>query len=160
LSQFYNDEVEVASAMSYNELLNVYDNGYPQEKLNTFSLKEEGIGFPGQSIFTTHTFYNSNPELCKSFVQASIKGWEYAIAHPQEAVDIVMKYDIEKKLNRDHQYKQMLAMIKLIMIDKYPLGINLKEDYEFITDVYKKYGIIQKSENVDSYYTNEFITEK
>ena len=33
-----------------------------------------------------------HPEMCRAFVPASIAGWRYAFAHPEEALDIVMKY--------------------------------------------------------------------
>lgn len=158
MSQFYNDEIDVISAMSYNELLDIFDNGYPKNKLNIFNLRDEGVGFPGQNIFTTRSFYKTNPLICEKFVKASIKGWQYAINHPKEAVDIVMKYDYEKELNRDHQYNQMKAMIKLIRADEYPLGIHRVEDYKFISDIYQKYGIIKRDQKIESLFTNEFIT--
>jgi len=94
----YNDEIDVVSAMSYNELLNVFDNGYSKNELNIFNFRDEGVGFPGQNIFTTRSFYKANPLICKKFVKASIKGWQYAIDHPEEAVNIVMKYDYEKRI--------------------------------------------------------------
>jgi len=157
MSQFYNDEVDVAAAMIYNEFLKVNSVGYTSEKLNIFSFKELGIGFPGQNIFTRKSYYKKNPKICKKFVEASIRGWQYAIDNPVEATKIVMEYDKENILKYQDQLLQMNEIIKLIQADKYPIGIHLKKNYELIQRIYVKDGIIKKKRNVNYYYTNEFV---
>ena len=157
LSQFLNDEVDVVAAMSYNELLKIDNLGYASDKLNVFSFRDEGVGFPGQNIFTSTAFYKKNPDVCRKFVEASIKGWEFAIEYPQEATDIVMSYDKENLLEQNHQLQQMKEIIKLIQIDKYPIGIHLKQDYQFIESTFKKYKIIDEKTNIHNLYTNDLI---
>ncbi|MEW5772468.1 MAG: PAS domain S-box protein [Thermodesulfobacteriota bacterium] len=43
-----------------------------------------GIDFYGDSLFTTETLVQKNPALVDRFVKASIKGWRYALANPEE----------------------------------------------------------------------------
>lgn len=157
MSQFLNDEVDVASAMSYNDLIKIYAEGLDSSNINVLSFKDLGVGFPGQNIFTSGKYYQENPEICRKFVKASLEGWRYAIDHPEEATDIVLKYDKDKILNKELQYKQMKEIIKLINIDKYQLGYLREEDYAFITKTFKKYKILDLDAKVENLYTNELI---
>lgn len=43
-----------------------------------------GVDFYGDSLFTTTQFCDDHPELVKKFTAASLKGWEYALAHSDE----------------------------------------------------------------------------
>lgn len=158
MTQFLNDETHVSAAMVYNELLQLYHMGYSPEDLNLLSFKEKEVGFPGQNIFTSKEYYRDNPDICRGFVQASIQGWRYAIEHPEEAAGIVMKYDTEQILNKEHQIKQMKEMIKLINADQHEIGIHLDKDYAFIESVFKKYNIISQDADLRGYYTNEFVS--
>lgn len=157
LSQFYNDEVDVASAMSYNEFLEILNNGYNKEDLNYFSFKEFGVRFLGQCIFTTRNYYQNNKDVCRKLVKASLKGWQDAIRNPAEATEIVMKHDTEKILEKTHQLKQMYAMIPLIDISHFELGFQYAKHFSFIDSLYEAHNILKKSKPVKSYFTNEFI---
>lgn len=160
MKQFINDEIDAASAMSYNELLTLYDTGkYTKDDLNIIDYKDYGIEFPGESIFTSKEYYNSHPDICRKFVEASIKGWEYVINHPDEAAEIVMKYDKENRLEIEHEKKEVREMIKLINVDKNKIAIHDKEHMESVVDIYSKYGIVKNYNNIQDIYTNEFIQE-
>lgn len=160
MKQFVNDEIDVASAMSYNELLSLYDTGkYSKEDLNIIDYKDYDIEFPGESIFTSKEYYNSHPDICRKFVEASIEGWEYVINHPDEAAEIVMKYDKENRLEIEHEKKEVREMIKLINVDKNKIAIHDKEHMESVVDIYSKYGIVKNYRNTQDIYTNEFIPE-
>ncbi|MBO8159490.1 ABC transporter substrate-binding protein [Thermosyntropha sp.] len=52
-----------------------------------------GIDFYGDSLFTRRSLALTNPELVEKFRRASLKGWEYALTHPEEtSFYIVNKY--------------------------------------------------------------------
>lgn len=46
-----------------------------------------GIDFYGDSLFTATSLAESNPELVEGFRRATIKGWAYALEHPEEIAD-------------------------------------------------------------------------
>ena len=65
-----------------------------------------GIDFYGDSLFTRTELTHSQPQMISRFVQASLKGWEYALLHPREIVkriaqELPRRYDIDDpiKLN-------------------------------------------------------------
>ncbi len=157
LTQFYNDEADAVSGMIYNERLKLLEDGFSSDNLNILSYKELGVGFPGQNIFSSKTYYKNNPEICRKFVNASIDGWKYAIENPEEATRIVIENDIENILDYDQQLQQLNEMIKLIQADEYQLGIHLEEDYQLIGEIFKEYSFINENISLTSLYTNDLI---
>ncbi len=50
-----------------------------------------GIDFYGDSLFTTEGLVDGDPGLVERFVRASLKGWKYALEHPEEIADRIAK---------------------------------------------------------------------
>lgn len=51
-------------------------------------------GVYGDNVFTTASEVRENPDRVNALRQASIKGWEYALKHPNEIIDLIIeKYD-------------------------------------------------------------------
>jgi NitT/TauT family transport system substrate-binding protein len=48
------------------------------------------------------------------FLKASLKGWDYAIKHQEEAVKIVLDNDASGAQTKQHQTTQMLEIAKLV----------------------------------------------
>ncbi len=54
-----------------------------------YSPRAAGIDFYGDNLFTTESLLKLKPELVKKFREASLRGWEYAMAHPEELVQLI-----------------------------------------------------------------------
>lgn len=159
MSQFFNDEVDIASAMLYNEYLQVLGAGYKSDDLTVFDYADFNIDFPGHSIFTSREYFLNNKDICRRFVQASLKGWEYAVRNPEEAVSIVLKYNERQDLDFNTQLEQMKIMIELIAPDRYTIGIHNREDIEKIADIYYEYNVISQYPDIDAFFTDEFVQQ-
>lgn len=113
---FDDDSILLASAMTYNELglvKNSYDGGYGYgDSVGFIDMNDEGVAMLEDNIFTTKAFAEANPETVKAFIYASMKGWEYACANPEEAADIVFKYG--SSVSTDHQ-KYMAGEVKKLV---------------------------------------------
>ncbi len=46
-----------------------------------------GINFYGDSLFASGALISQDPETAERFVRASLRGWEYALEHPDEIAD-------------------------------------------------------------------------
>ena len=116
---FDNDTILLASAMTYNELglvKNSYTGGYKYgDKVKTIDMNTEGVAMLEDNIFTTKDFATKNPNTVKAFIYASLKGWEYACAHPEEAAQIVYKYG--SSVSGDHQKYMASEVKKLVETD-------------------------------------------
>ncbi|MBF0710501.1 MULTISPECIES: ABC transporter substrate-binding protein [unclassified Gemella] len=75
------------------------------EKLDTnfFFLKDYAaeLNFYSPIIIANNDYLKSNPEEAKKIVQAIKKGYQYAIANPEEAADILIKYSPELGQKKD-----------------------------------------------------------
>jgi NitT/TauT family transport system substrate-binding protein len=64
-----------------------------------FLLWDMGIRLYAFTYFTTDEVLKTRGDMLQDFLGASAKGWEWAADHPEEAVDIVLKY--ARDLKRD-----------------------------------------------------------
>jgi ABC-type nitrate/sulfonate/bicarbonate transport system substrate-binding protein len=56
-----------------------------------------GIDFYGDSLFTSESEMKENPERVAAFRQATIRGWEYAMKHPEEIINLILEKYNKKK---------------------------------------------------------------
>lgn len=116
---FDDDSILLASAMTYNELglvKNSYDGAYGYgDAVKYIDMNDEGVAMLEDNIFTTKAFAEANPETVKAFIYASMKGWEYACANPEEAAEIVYKYG--SSVSADHQAYMATEVKKLVETD-------------------------------------------
>ncbi len=95
------DQVDVASAMIYNELDQIIGLGFPLETLTVLDPADIGADLLEDLIFTTPALLASDNfkgsglsgrEVAERFLRATIRGWEYAVDNLDEAVFIVLGY--------------------------------------------------------------------
>jgi NitT/TauT family transport system substrate-binding protein len=119
MDAFDDDSSTLASAMTYNELglvKNNYDGGYAYgDTVGYIDMNDEGVAMLEDNIFCTKTFAQENPETVKAFLYASLKGWEYAIANPQEAAEIC--YEAGSSVSQEHQSYMADEAAKLASTD-------------------------------------------
>lgn len=156
VNMFLRGGVDVASAMWYNEYHTILNSGYDQGELTTFFYYDYGLNFPEDGIYVNSSYFEKNPELCRAFVRASLEGWQYAFEHPEEALDIVLKYMESAHIpaNRTHQ-KWMLARMKDLMTDGVeakPTGKLSESDYMYVSNCLKESGLVNSALKFNDFY--------
>ncbi|MBS5170938.1 nitrate ABC transporter substrate-binding protein [Eubacterium ramulus] len=113
---FDDDSIKLASAMTFNELglvKNDYDGGYDYgDTVGTIDMNDEGVAMLEDNIFCTKQFAAQNPNTVKAFLYASLKGWAYAVEHPDEAAEICYEYG--SSVSADHQAYMADEVAKLV----------------------------------------------
>ncbi|HAD18935.1 MAG TPA: nitrate ABC transporter substrate-binding protein [Lachnospiraceae bacterium] len=152
MDQFDNDSITLASAMTYNELglvKNTYDGGYGYgNKVNVIDMNKEGVAMLEDNIFCTKQFAKENPETVKAFLYASMKGWDYAVKHPEEAAQIV--YKAGSSVSQEHQKYMAGEVAKLVTTDMdgktvTDLGSIQKKAVDQTLSIAKKYVKLEDS---------------
>jgi NitT/TauT family transport system substrate-binding protein len=119
MNGFDDDTIALASAMTYNELglvKNSYEGGYKYgDSVKYIDMNDEGVAMLEDNLFCTKAFAEANPNTVKAFIYASLKGWEYACANPEEAAEIVYKYG--SSVSSDHQSYMAGEVKKLVETD-------------------------------------------
>jgi NitT/TauT family transport system substrate-binding protein len=108
-------QVECATTMTYNEYWQVIDAGLTPEDLVVFKYEDEGVSTLEDGLYTTEEKL-ADPEMADKlvrFVRASMKGWKYAEANPDEAADIVLENDMTGAQTEKHQKRMMGEIAKL-----------------------------------------------
>jgi len=59
-----------------------------------------GIDFYGDCLYTTSNEISAHPGRVRAFLAASLKGWQYAMEHPQEVIDLIIEH-YGSQLSRD-----------------------------------------------------------
>lgn len=114
MTPFIEDQLDVASAMIYNEYYMVLAAGIQKQDLAIIDYAEYSLDFPGDVLFTSQKHVLNDPDFCLRMVRASIKGWQYALENQDEAVQIVLKHDRSGVATLDHQKKMMHEISKLV----------------------------------------------
>ncbi|MEH6691610.1 MAG: ABC transporter substrate-binding protein [Pseudorhizobium pelagicum] len=106
-------QADCISVMTYNEYWQAIDAGFKPEDLTVFNYSEMGNDLLEDGLYVLEDKL-ADPAFKESmvkFVRASMKGWEYAIANPEEAAEIVMDNGGQ---DENHQVRMMGEVAKLI----------------------------------------------
>lgn len=145
---FLRGGVDVTSAMLYNEYHTILNAGLDPGDLTIFMFKDLGLNLPEDGLYALEKTVRKDPELAAGFVQASLEGWSYAFAHPDEALDIVIKYMRKARVpaSRTHQKWMLEQMRGLILTpgNKEPSGRLDRKDYETAEQIMFKDRMIRK----------------
>ncbi|MGR9071541.1 MAG: ABC transporter substrate-binding protein [Gammaproteobacteria bacterium] len=146
INLFLRGGIDVTSAMWFNEYHTILDSGIDAEELNVIFLRDEGMNFLEDGIYTTEKTLRNDPDLAAAFVDASLEGWRYAFEHPDETLDVVIKQIREAHLpaNRNHQ-KWMLERMRDLTMPADPqgtLGCLTQQDYESVARAMQEQELI------------------
>src|SRR3954451_21397053 len=97
------------STMTYNEYWQVIDAGIPESELVVFKYEDQGVATLEDGLYTVDAKLKDPKMVDKlaRFVKASMKGWQYAIDHQNEAVGIVLDNDASGAQTEHHQAQMM-----------------------------------------------------
>jgi NitT/TauT family transport system substrate-binding protein len=74
--------------------------------------RDYGVRLMGDVLFTTEAFARENPRTVRAFVEATLRGWEFAVAKPDETVELILAYNPE--LEREQLAFEAQETIKLL----------------------------------------------
>jgi NitT/TauT family transport system substrate-binding protein len=153
---FLRDGVDAASAMWYNEYHTVLNAGINADELTTFFYSDYGLNFPEDGIYVMEEMLRKDPAAVCAFVNASLEGWRWAFDHPEETIDMVLKYMIEANVPANRvQQRWMLERMKDTIIPSgkngAAVGILKKEDYERVGKELKEGGLVGSVPDMDGF---------
>jgi NitT/TauT family transport system substrate-binding protein len=109
--------IDVWPGYLINEVLAAKEKGFD---VNIVYPSDYGIDLYADTLFTTEAMIKDKPDAVGKFVAATLKGWESAMAAPEEAAKITVKFG--NKLTYDHELAMMKASLPLLKPDSKPVG--------------------------------------
>ena len=109
-------QADCISTMTYNEYWQVIAAGVPESDLIVFKYEDQGVATLEDGLYTLDAKLKDPKMVDKlaRFVEASMKGWDYAIKNQAEAVEIVLENDASGAQTEAHQAKMIGEIAKLI----------------------------------------------
>ena len=102
-------------AMSYNEYYQLVQAGIKMTDKNVYRFCDHGYNVQEDGVYMTRDYYVKHKEQARRFAQASRKGWEWAAKHPEETLDIVMRY-VEKNHIATNRVLQRLMLKEVLRL--------------------------------------------
>lgn len=152
MDQFFNDQVDVATATIYNEYHVVLESGVQESDLDVFNIEDAGVGMLEDTLIAKKDWVDGNRDLAVKVTRAILKGWNYAIDNQEEAVDVVMSNVTDGSTTREHQVTMLQEIAKLIRPDGFTeqqVGSFVEESFARTADIALNYGLIKKAANLD-----------
>ncbi len=108
-------QADCVSTMTYNEYWQIIDAGLTADDLITFKYEDEGVATLEDGIYVLEDNLKDAAfeDKMVRFVRASMKGWKYAEANPDEAAEIVLENDASGAQTEKHQKRMMGEIAKL-----------------------------------------------
>lgn len=147
-----NGEVDLTPAYLSNELFH-----FKKQKIdvNIIDPMNYGIDLYGDMLFTNENEVNNHPDRVKRFKEATLKGWEYALNNKEEIIQLIYnKYSAEKSL--EHLRYEANAIDKIISKETIPIGSIDKGRVQYISNLYKKYGLAEDFLNIKDFIFEEY----
>ena len=125
-------QADCISTMTYNEYWQVIDAGLKPEDLVVFKYEDQGVATLEDGLYVREDVLTDKAMVDKlaRFLKASIKGWDYAGQHSDEAATIVLDNDATGAQTEKHQKRMMGEINKLVEGNPQGTGWLDPADYE------------------------------
>ncbi len=108
-----------------------------------FTPRSGGIDFYGDNLFTTEGQILKHPERVKAFRYASLRGWEYALRHPQEINELIFTKYSQRK-TKEHLDFEADRTKQLMHTDLVEVGHMNPGRWRHIADTYAEFGMVPR----------------
>ena len=108
------------------------------------------IDFYSDVLFTTEAEVQQNPLRVEAMRRATLKGWRYAIDHPDEIISLLLdKYHVKK--SREHLKFEADAMQALILPDLVEIGHMNPQRWRHMAETFAAIGIVERGLSLDGF---------
>lgn len=144
------DKVDAFDGYISNEPFLLKELGY---EYNLISPKDYGVNFYSDILVTTEKMAMQNPAVVKAFTQASLKGWEYALANIEESIEIIHhKYASNKSL--PHLRYEAEKIYELVMPNIVQIGHMNPGRWRVIAQNYRELGMTDGQHDISGLFLN------
>jgi len=152
-NQFISGQIDAEWAFTVTAGLDLPAKGV---EVNVISPADYGIITHGYTIFATEQTIKERPEDVLRFLRASLRGVKYAVEHPDEANQFLVKRD--STINADLSLKRQKAYNAVTSSsDACPAGFMDRGMFQSTYDRLVEEKVIEKPFDVTQAYTTEFL---
>lgn len=132
-------EVAGISAYSTTEPYQLRKARIPFLSLNP---RASGIDFYGDNLFTVERELESKPARAQAFLAASLRGWEYAMGHPDEIIKLILTRYNSQGLDADFLHFEAAEMARLMQPELVQIGQMNPGRWGHIAETFTSLGML------------------
>ncbi|OHD85283.1 MAG: hypothetical protein A3I60_05670 [Sulfuricurvum sp. RIFCSPLOWO2_02_FULL_43_45] len=143
-----NGKTDVMACYISNEPYVLKEKGI---ETNLISPEAYGFDFYSDILFTSEDEVRHHPKRVRAFVDATLKGWEYAFAHIPETAQLIReRYNTQNKSLESLIYEGKVLK-DLSYHGNQPLGAITVEKFRRISDIYRVMGVPQNEKRLEGF---------
>jgi ABC-type nitrate/sulfonate/bicarbonate transport system substrate-binding protein len=128
------------------------------KEVTVFQAADYGVPTLGLTYISNEDFIASHPDTVERFLKAALRGIQYTIDNPEEAVEIVLRYAPQE--DADHQRFMLdteIAGAYSRVTTENGLGWQTEEQWQALADTLLEFGALEKAVDVNAAFTSEFV---
>ena len=119
INLFLSGAVDATMVVSYNELCQLKQAGFNLPEQGMYRFSEHNYNIQENGIYVKRQYFLKHRNTVSKFAAASRRGWEWVAAHPDKALEIVMKYVRNNGVHTNRiMQKMMLEEVLRLQIDQ------------------------------------------
>lgn len=140
----------------YTDAFNAYATNEPyylQEqgiKYNLIYPRDYGIDFYSDILFTSEARAKQDPDSVQRFKEASIKGWQYALSHTEEVIQIIYQHYNQNK-SYNHMRFEALTVNSLVHSELLPIGHMFPKRLEKMADAFIEQNMVIDKDRLEQF---------
>ena len=107
-----------------------------------YTPRSAGIDFYGDNLFTTEQELHAHPARVDAFRTASLRGWQYAMAQPDEIVDLILA-EYSQRHSREYFQFEAQQMVSLLHPELIEIGYMYPGRWRHIASTYADIGMLR-----------------
>ena len=139
---FIRHDVDVMSGYSGDEPFLMKELNIPITIINPLNY---GIDFYGDNLFSTEKELSEHHDRAKRFLEASIRGWRYALEHRDETI-AVLRSKYNAKSSVEHLKYEAQITENMMMPTMVDIGYTSVERFYHIAEIYRAMNKANKSD--------------
>ncbi|MGJ0516991.1 MAG: diguanylate cyclase [Methylomicrobium sp.] len=140
-------KVDAFNAYSTNEPFLLKQQRIPYNIIDPGNYR---VDFYSDILFTSEDEVHNHPDRVEKILRATLKGWRYAMDHPDEIIDLLIEqYHVKK--TRAHLEFEAAEMRKLIFPDIIEIGHMNPQRWQYMADTFVRAGLIRSTDHFDGF---------
>lgn len=152
LRPWYAGEVQIWAGYVMNQPVDARLAGH---EVTIIFPDDYGVHMYDDLVVVADRTLRQEPDLVRRFLRASVRGWWYALVHPEEAVGMTRRVD--PKLDPVKQLAMLRASAPLIHTGEAPIGWMRQELMEQTQALLREQGLLARSVPVERTFTTRFL---
>ncbi len=155
IEDFVNHKVDVMTAFRTNQLYLLDERNI---EYNIIDPADYGFVMTAVNLFTSYSEAVNHPERTKRFIDASNKGWLYALQHVEETIDVILqKYSTQK--SREALRYEATVTRKMMLLDFFEIGETNKELSLRAESQFHHSGLLNPDQKLDKFLFEEVVKD-